>query len=138
MCDGLRFPGEGIVELYHDRWEIELCYREMKQTLLDSEYPLRSKRSDMVKQDLWVILLAYNLIRQVMTKAASKLDSICPNQLSFTSSAMAATQYFAAFPSTSPGKLPKHYEVLLQQVSMFILPPCREDRSYPRWVKLKS
>lgn len=137
MRDGLRFPGEDIVELYRYRWEIELGYREMKQTLLDSEYTLRSKRPDMVKQELWGILLAYNLIRQVMTKAASKLDSVWPNQLSFTSSAMAVTQYFAALPLTSPGKLPKHYEVLLQQISMFILPPRREDRSYPRWVKLK-
>ena len=137
MRDGLRFPGEDIVELYRYRWEIELGYREMKQTLLDSEYTLRSKRPDMVRQELWGILLAYNLIRQVMTKAASKLDSVWPNQLSFTSSAMAVTQYFAALPLTSPGKLPKHYEVLLQQISMFILPPRREDRSYPRWVKLK-
>ncbi|WP_133154482.1 transposase, partial [Vibrio splendidus] len=84
MRDGLRFPGEDIVELYRYRWEIELGYREMKQTLLDSEYTLRSKRPDMVKQELWGILLAYNLIRQVMTKAASKLDSVWPNQLSFT------------------------------------------------------
>lgn len=52
MCDGLRFPGEDIVELYLYRWEIELGYREMKQTLLDSEYTLRSKRPDMVKQEL--------------------------------------------------------------------------------------
>ncbi|MCU8382719.1 IS4 family transposase, partial [Vibrio vulnificus] len=137
MRDGLRFPGEEIVELYRYRWEIELGYREMKETLLDSEYTLRSKRPDMVKQELWGILLAYNLIRQVMTKAASRLDSVWPNQLSFTSSAMAVTQYFAALPLTSPGKLPKHYEVLLEHVSMFILPPRREDRSYPRWVKLK-
>ncbi|MEZ9301405.1 IS4 family transposase, partial [Vibrio splendidus] len=52
MRDGLRFPGEDIVELYRYRWEIELGYREMKQTLLDSEYTLRSKRPDMVKQEL--------------------------------------------------------------------------------------
>ncbi|GAD89932.1 hypothetical protein VHA01S_030_00070 [Vibrio halioticoli NBRC 102217] len=73
MRDGLRFPSEEIVELYRYRWEIELGYREMKQTLLDSEYTLRSKRPDMVKQELWGILLAYNLIRQVMTKASERL-----------------------------------------------------------------
>ncbi len=51
--------------------------------------------------------------------------------MELTSSAMAVTQYFAALPLRSPGGLPKH------QISMFILPPRREDRSYPRWVKLK-
>jgi hypothetical protein len=137
MCDELRFPSEEIVELYRYRWEIELGYREMKQTLLDSEYTLRSKRPDMVKQELWGILLAYNLIRQAMTKATDSLDGVWPNQLSFTSSAMAVTQYFAALPLTSPGNLPKHYEGLLQQISIFILPARREGRSYPRWVKLK-
>ncbi len=52
-----------------------------------------------------------------MTKVAIRLDSVWPNQLSFTSSAMAVTQYFAALPLTSPGKLPKHYEVLLEHLS---------------------
>jgi hypothetical protein len=72
-----------------------------------------------------------------MTKATDSLDGVWPNQLSFTSSAMAVTQYFAALPLTSPGNLPKHYEGLLQQISIFILPARREGRSYPRWVKLK-
>ncbi len=52
-----------------------------------------------------------------MTKVAIRLDSVWPNQLSFTSSAMAVTQYFAALPLTSPGNLPKHYEVLLEHLS---------------------
>ena len=137
MVDPLRFPSEEMVELYRYRWEIELGYREMKQSLLNSAYTLRSKRPDMIEQELWGLLLCYNLIRQGMTAAASKLDSVWPNQLSFTSCSMAITQFFATLPLTSPGNIPKHYEALLTQMTYFKLPERREERKYPRWVKTK-
>ena len=91
MVDSLRFPSTEMVELYCYRWEIELGYREMKQSLLNSEYTLRSKRPDMIEQELWGLLLCYNLIRQGMTAAASKLKGTRANQLSFTSCSMAIT-----------------------------------------------
>ena len=109
MIDPMRFSSEEMVELYCYRWEIEQGFREMKQTLLNSKYTLRSKRPDMIEQELWGILLAYNLIRQAMTEAASKLDSVLPNQLSSASCSMAVTQYFATIPLTSPGNIPKYY-----------------------------
>lgn len=138
MTDCLRFPGKEIVELYKYRWEIEMGYREMKQSLLNSAYTLRSKRPDMVAQELWGVLLSYNLIRQAMTVAAKEHGKVLPNQLSFTSCCMAVTQYFASLPLTSPGNLPKHYKALITQMTYLILPDRREDRSYPRWVKSKK
>ncbi len=137
MVDELRFPSDEMVELYRYRWEIELGYREMKQSLLNSQYTLRSKRPDMIEQELWGVLLFYNLIRLGMTAASKKLDSVWPNQLSFTSCSMAITQFFATLPLTSPSNIPKHYESLLEQMSYFKLPTRREDRTYPRWVKPK-
>ncbi len=137
MVDAMRFPSEEIVELYCYRWEIELGFREMKQTLLNSKYTLRSKRPDMIEQELWGVLLAYNLIRQAMTSAACKLDSVMPNQLSFASCSMAVTQFFATIPLTSPGNIPKHYALLLEQLSYFKLPARREERRYRRWIKPK-
>ncbi|WP_274050210.1 IS4 family transposase [Thalassomonas haliotis] len=137
MVDPMRFPGDEMIELYRYRWEIELGYREMKQSLLDSAYTLRSKRPDMIEQELWGVLLCYNLIRQGMTASASRLNSVWPNQLSFTSCSMAITQFFATVPLTSPGNIPKHYESLLNQMTFFKLPERREERKYPRWGKAK-
>jgi hypothetical protein len=137
MVDPMRFPSDEMVELYCYRWEIELGFREMKQTLLNSQYTLRSKRADMIEQELWGILLAYNLIRQAMTEAAAKLDSVMPNQLSFASCTMAVTQFFATIPLTSPGNIPKHYALLIEQLGYFKLPERREERTYRRWVKPK-
>ncbi|MHC8348494.1 transposase [Pseudomonas sp. RT4P38] len=47
------FPSDEIVDLYSQRWEIELGFREMKQTLLNSSYTLRSKTPEMIEQELW-------------------------------------------------------------------------------------
>ncbi|RYV02748.1 IS4 family transposase [Shewanella sp. OPT22] len=137
MVDPIRFASDEMVELYRYRWEIELGYREMKQTLLNSEYVLRSKRPDMIRQELWGLMLCYNLIRLGMTAAATKLDAIWPNRLSFASCSMAITHFFAVLPLTSPGNIPKAYEALLTQMSCFVLPERREDRKYHRWVKPK-
>ncbi len=136
MVDRLRFPSSEIVDLYSHRWEIELGYREIKQTMLDNTYHLRSKRPDMVRQELWGILLAYNLIRRLMTLAA-KAEGIWPNQLSFSSCSMAVIQYFSSISIMSPGNIPIHWEHLLGTLRLFKLPPRREDRRYPRAIKPK-
>ena len=125
-----------FVELYCHRWEIELGFREIKQTMLDSAYHLRSKRPDMVRQELWGVLLAYNLIRRIMTMAAT-VTGIWPNQLSFSSSSMAVIQYFSSVSIMSPGNIPIHWQHLLNTLLLFKLPARREDRRYPRWVKPK-
>lgn len=56
MVDPLRFPPDEIVDLYSQRWEIELGFREMKQTLLNSSYTLRSKTPAMIEQELWGVI----------------------------------------------------------------------------------
>ncbi len=75
MTDPMSFPVADIVDLYAHRWEIELGFREMKQSLLDSEFTLRSNQPELIKQELWGILLAYNLIRYQMVLMAKSLDS---------------------------------------------------------------
>ena len=57
-----------ITELYGDRWEIELGYRERKQYMLGNRLTLRSRFPELVRQELWGILLTYNLIRYQMVE----------------------------------------------------------------------
>jgi len=63
MVDPMRFPGADIVELYSHRWEIELGYREMKHSLQQHRLTMRSKKAAGIRQELWGVLLAYNLLR---------------------------------------------------------------------------
>ncbi len=61
MTDAMRFPGGEMGDLYSHRWEIEQGYREIKQTMQLSRLTLRSKKPELVEQELWGVLLAYNL-----------------------------------------------------------------------------
>ncbi|MGE6235395.1 transposase, partial [Aeromonas media] len=63
MVDPMRFPGADIIALYGHRWEIKLGYREMKHSLQQHKLTLRSKKAAGIRQELWGVLLAYNLLR---------------------------------------------------------------------------
>ena len=81
MTDPVAYPKEAIAELYGYRWYAELDIRDIKQTLgLDHA---RCKSPEMVERELWVTLLAYNLIRKVIATAAAVHDKQ-PRQIGFT------------------------------------------------------
>lgn len=134
MTDPLRFPAADIVDLYSHRWEIELGYREMKQSLLGSRLTLRSRTPEMVFQELWGTLLAYNLIRFQMARMAYSLDAVHPNQLSFHQAAHWLIKELTILPWISPGRVPGVVQSMLDMAPSFVLPE-RRERSYPRSVR---
>ena len=73
-------PRKALKALYRQRWNVELDLRNIKTTL-GMEH-LRCKTLEMAVKELWIYLLAYNLIRLLMAQAALLADQI-PRQLSF-------------------------------------------------------
>ncbi|MCP4389093.1 MAG: IS4 family transposase [Gammaproteobacteria bacterium] len=72
---------KGVLKaLYRQRWNVEMDLRNIKTTLGMEQ--LRCKTPEMAIKELWVYLLAYNLIRLLMAQAALLADQI-PRQLSF-------------------------------------------------------
>lgn len=81
LIDPQTYSQEDIAELYGYRWNAELDIRDIKQTLgLDH---VRCKTPDMVRRELWVTLLAYNLVRKLIATAAA-VHGRQPRQLGFT------------------------------------------------------
>lgn len=138
MTDSMRYPAADIADLYSHRWEIELGYREMKSALLKNEFTLRSKKPEMIKQELWGLLLSYNIIRYQMVNMAKTLPGLHPIQLSFTTSAHAIIHLIQGFWLESAGTIPKRINHLLEETEHHVLPIKREDRIYPRAVKSKA
>lgn len=138
MTDVMRFPSAEIVDLYSHRWEIEVGYREIKYSLLNNEFTLRSKLPDMIEQELWGVLLGYNIIRYQMVNMAKTIPGIHPNQLSFTTSATAIIHLIYGFWLEAAGTIPQRISHLLDETSHHVLPIKREDRIYPRCVKPRS
>jgi hypothetical protein len=66
--------------LYRDRWQVELDLRNIKTTL--GMEMLSCRTPAMVQKEIWVYLLAYNLIRLLMAQSALLAD-LLPRQLSF-------------------------------------------------------
>lgn len=134
MCDPLRYPKADIVDLYGHRWEIEHGFREMKQHLLNNELTLRSKKPELVRQELWGVVLAYNLLRFMMAQMAYSLKGVEPYQMSFKQSALYLRSQLSILPGVAPGKLPRIMEEILNMASGLVLPG-RRERHYPRAVK---
>ena len=76
-------PALELAALYHERWEIESVFDEFKTHMRSVSTVLRSKTPELVKQELWGLLLAHFAIRQLMEQAAWR-QSLDPDRLSFT------------------------------------------------------
>ena len=80
LCCPKQYKKADLKVLYKDRWHVELNFRHIKTTLgMDV---LSCRTPDMIEKEIWVYLLAYNLIRILMAQAALQAGCI-PNQLSF-------------------------------------------------------
>lgn len=135
MTDPLRFPSTDIGDLYRHRWEIELGYREQKQYMLGNRLTLRSRLPELVKQELWGILLTYNLIRYQMVSMCHQLKGdYLPYQLSFNGSLAHILRLLVGLPYSTPGAIPRQVKHFHEMVESLILAP-RRDRSFPRMVK---
>ena len=134
MTDPLRYPEADIVDLYAHRWEVEQAYREMKQYMLKNELTLRSKRPELVTQELWAMMVAYNLLRYMMAQMAYSLKHVEPNQISFKQASHYLVGQLHLLVHISPGKMPNALERMLDMASAFVLPD-RRERHYPRAIK---
>ena len=80
MCCPKQYKKSELKQLYKQRWQIEINFRHIKTTLgMDV---LSCKTPEMVEKEIWVYLLAYNLIRILMAQAAFQAARL-PNTLSF-------------------------------------------------------
>jgi hypothetical protein len=136
LLDAEQYPAAEIIALYHERWELELGYDELKTEMLEREETIRSKTPEGVKQELWGILLAYNLVRLEMERIA-KSANVEPTRISFVESLRLIRDEWAWLSVASPGAIPKRLASMRANIKRYILPPRRPKRIYPRAVKIK-
>lgn len=129
------YPAAEIAELYHERWELELGFDEIKTHALEREESLRSRAPERVLQEVWGLAIAYNLVRLHMQHVAHQAG-VSPCRISFRHTLLLMRGFWLTAWSTSPGNLPRRLADLHEQLALLILPP-RRPRRYPRAVKIK-
>lgn len=86
---------------------------------------------ELVRQELWGVVLAYNLLRFMMAQMAYSLEGVEPYQLGFKQSALYLKSQLSILPGGAPGRLPRIIEDIMSMAAGLVL-PVRRQRHYPR------
>jgi hypothetical protein len=94
-------PAAELAALYHERWEIETAFDELKTHLRGAHIVLRSKTPDLVRQEFYGLLMAHFAVRGLMHEAALRADKD-PDRLSFLHAVRVVRRKMAAFGAIPP------------------------------------
>jgi hypothetical protein len=128
--DGATYPADELGGLYRQRWHAELDLRALK-TEMHMEM-LRTKSPEMVRKEVAIHLLAYNLIRGIMAEAARAVE-VRPRTLSFKG-ALHTVRSFEEGQLYDPRRIASDLPRLLELIGQKRVGD-RPDRYEPRAVK---
>jgi len=101
ILDHEQAPATELAALYHDRWEIETALDELKTHLRGARIVLRSKTPDLVRQELYGLLMAHFAVRGLMHEAALESGED-PDRLSFLHAVRVVRRKIAVFGAIPP------------------------------------
>lgn len=94
-------PADELAALYHERWEIETAFDELKTHLRGAQIVLRSKTPELVRQEFYGLMMAHFAIRGLMHEAALKAGED-PDRLSFLHTVRIVRRRMTRFGSIPP------------------------------------
>ncbi len=136
LLDPVMYPAAEIVALYHERWELEVGFDEVKTHTLERAEALRSRAPARIRQEIWGLAIGYNLVRLEMARVAARAD-VAPPRISYRHTLMLIRNFWLAAWLAPPGLLPRRLEALHDELALLLLPPRRSQRRFPRAVKIK-
>jgi hypothetical protein len=83
LLDPHTHPAGQLVTLYHQRWEIETAYLELKSSILGGRV-LRARTPEGIDQEIHALLITYQLLRTAMVDATDSRPGLDPDRASFT------------------------------------------------------
>ena len=101
ILDPQNAPATELAALYHERWEIEVALAELKTQLRGARVVLRSMTPELVRQEIWGLLLAHFAVRGLMHEAALQADED-PDRLSFSHAVRVVRRKIPHFAALSP------------------------------------
>lgn len=132
LLDPIAYPAEQIARLYRRRWDMELCFRDLKTTMGMEE--LRCRTPAMVHKELLAFLIAHNFIRCLIAQAASAQD-VDRTRISFKGAVDAARSFHQAMRVARSRRHARRLYRRLLEILACDLVPLRPGRHEPRAVK---
>jgi hypothetical protein len=126
LLDSDEYTHDDLATVFRLRWHAELNLRSLK-IVMQMDH-LRCKEPHRVRNEFYMHLLAYNLIRQVMAEAAVK-SGVCPHQISFKGTMQTLNQFLPMLPDAV--SLDHWYDSLLEAIATHTVAD-RPDRIEPR------
>ena len=134
LLDATKYPAAELIELYHVRWEEEIAFSEWKVAMCQGTM-LRSQSPEMVRQEIWGMLLSHFIVRTLIFRGAEEAG-VEPIGISFTG---ALDILHARLPDVKKSRpMSKQWLAdLIREISRERL-PSRVDRINPRKLKKRS
>jgi hypothetical protein len=133
LCDPCQYPAGSLVRLYHQRWEIETTYLELKSALLGGRV-LRARTPAGLTQEIYALLITYQLLRTAMADATSTRPGTDPDRASFTIAWHTARDQITQAAGVIAGTTIDLAGTIGQHILASLL-PTRRPRASPRIVK---
>ena len=133
LLDPHHYPAIELVELYHQRWEIETAYLELKSTILGGRV-LRARTPPGIAQEVYALLTTYQALRLAMAEATDSQPGTDPDRASFTTALHAARDLLVQ----AAGVIAETTIDLVGAIGRHVLAnllPARRTRTSPRAVK---
>ncbi|MGR5254552.1 IS4 family transposase [Vibrio astriarenae] len=131
-----KYSAQSLLDVYFERWEVENSYGEIKHDMLEDEILLRSQSVEGVEQEIWGILIAYNLVRLEISRIAMEAG-VSPLRISFTMALRDIQDELLWCAIASPGSIPKKLRAMRERVKRYILPE-RKKRPKSRTVRISK
>lgn len=128
LWDAKTYPKAKIAELYGLRWTVEVDIKHVKTTL--KMEVLSGKTPEMVRKEIYVHLMAYNLLRSLMGQAAQS-QAVSALRISLQGARQHLRNFIAHLAQAQPKRVQSLYQTLLQVVGQAIIPE-RPNRHEPR------
>jgi hypothetical protein len=133
LLDEKLYPASEIADLYFERWDVELFFRDIKSTLgMDI---LRCKTPEMIRKEIMMYLIAYNCIQSLIIEATAKSVNKV-RRISFKGSLQAIRQWGSLLGQDNIPDRKRHdlIRILHESIAKSVLLE-RPGRSEPRAVK---
>jgi hypothetical protein len=127
------WPASQLIELYHRRWRVELFLRDIKTTLGMEMFSCKSP--EMVRKELLMHLIAYNLIRSLMWEASAR-RGVGVDWLSFKGSLDTLRQWTPLLMGCGPKERKRMLDRFFAALGDHVLPD-RPGRVEPRAIKTR-